>query len=357
MHAEFSPTRYIPCRYITEKMMLVLGVYLAGLCITAAFAHYRKWYRIDGKALSAQPIFWISILVPAASFLFFGCFSWQGYEFDWSPNGYAKFIEISKLPLAFLSLSIPFSAIVAAIHRTTQTASQMQQAALQLSMASAKNSLDGFYAHQKDFIEHVATWKFGETKIFNSDDRISSVYVAYPRLLYRKIYPGAKGTAEASYSVEPSFEAAIRLKIASINDGLWNHVERAMKNDQPSIGDEATTIYVVLLQTYEIFDHVGIDNASDNYFFIPHHLGGHQLNIVSEADFKELMRLLLKIATAVIDMISTKPLENVSGIRRFAVSANPFFFSFNNGQRAIPKRANTWRETVNSFPHTPLLAK
>ncbi|MBT0307147.1 hypothetical protein [Morganella morganii] len=107
-----------------------------------------KLLTMDAKPLTSQTLFWLSIIIPIASFLYFGMFSWRGYIFQADADGFKKFIEISTLPLGLLSLSIPFTSVVNNIHRTIQTNKQIESSEI-------KNNIDIYYSHKKNLREGI----------------------------------------------------------------------------------------------------------------------------------------------------------------------------------------------------------
>lgn len=323
--------------------MLYLAAYFAVLAIAAVCFYKKCWYRMDHRTLSAQPLFWASIAAPVLSFIFFGYFAWHGRSIDMSSDGFKEFVAISKLPLALLSLSIPLSAIIASAHRATQTASQIE-------VVLKKNALDSFYAHEKSFIEKIRSLDFGETDIFSRGKQAEKIAITTPYSLYRRIYAGASARQDSDYFPDSSFEFVIRAKLKGISDALWKHVDRMEKTGQgPVIGDDLEQVYAILLMTYEIFDHVGIGNISSNYYYAKSATKGIQVNLDSEIAFKQALRILLDIATSVIDIVSLKPLVDVDGIRRYAFSPHPYFLAFNDVADIQDFRAPSWRKTLNLF--------
>lgn len=107
-----------------------------------------KYFEMNEKPLTSQTLFWLAIIIPFASFCYFGYFSWHGKPFLFNAEGFERFIKISALPLGLLSLSIPFVSVVNNVHRTIQTSKQIDS-------SEFKNNIDLFYAHQKNFIESI----------------------------------------------------------------------------------------------------------------------------------------------------------------------------------------------------------
>lgn len=125
----------------------------------------KKWYKLDHHPLNKQWLFWLAIGVPAAISLILMTV-WFKYPFDPSPSGYTYFFENSKLPFGILAAGVAAAAFVASIHRSIQTAKQIEE-------AQVKNTADLYYAHLKFFIEQL------------EGNRL----VLTPIQLHRRLYP------------------------------------------------------------------------------------------------------------------------------------------------------------------------
>ena len=106
------------------------------------------------KGLLKQGLFWLSIIVPISYFFSFGMIAWEEYTLNLSLKGLGVFFQISKIPFAFLSISIPMSVLVSRLHSTEQTAKQM-------ALMKLKNNMDAHYLHRSE--------------LFNYFDRINAV--------------------------------------------------------------------------------------------------------------------------------------------------------------------------------------
>lgn len=111
--------------------------------------HLKRLFRLNHESLSKQGPFWLSIFIPLAISLLLCIPLWIHTTIDLSPDGYGKFLDIYKLPIGILSLTIPLVAIIAHIHRTIQTAEQINS-------AKKKNLTDSFFSHNK-FITDALT--------------------------------------------------------------------------------------------------------------------------------------------------------------------------------------------------------
>lgn len=86
---------------------------------------FRSQFRLTEKSLDKQKLFWVALIIPFFSFLYFGIPIWINYSIDISTNGYEHFLKISILPLYILASAPVLAAFVANTHRTIQTAKQI----------------------------------------------------------------------------------------------------------------------------------------------------------------------------------------------------------------------------------------
>ncbi|WP_248764626.1 hypothetical protein [Pseudomonas protegens] len=122
------------------------------------------------KGLMNHGLLWFSILTPVLYFITIGYVSWAPYTLDMSSKGFAKFISISTLPLAILSLAIPLPVLVSRFHATQQTATQIK-------VTKLKNNIDIFYAHRKAMFEY-----FDRIPKVKFEDAIECEFKVQPRL-------------------------------------------------------------------------------------------------------------------------------------------------------------------------------
>ncbi|MGI2186653.1 hypothetical protein ACROAG_06535 [Shewanella oncorhynchi] len=105
--------------------------------------------------LASQPIFWMTIAYPIGLFFSTGFWAWYDYNLSITAEGFIKFIEISKLSLGLLGLSIPLAVLTARLHGTKQTALQINKTQSQIKETQQKNKTDLYLAHYKHFCDHI----------------------------------------------------------------------------------------------------------------------------------------------------------------------------------------------------------
>ncbi|MDE9552997.1 hypothetical protein [Xenorhabdus bovienii] len=116
----------------------------------------KKKLHLNAKSLGSQCFFWFVVISPVILFVIFGFSVWKDYTLMLTKEGFDTFLEISKFPLAILTLSPALGVIVSNIHRTVQTNVQIQKTEKQIKLTSVKNNMDAFYAHHKYIIEGLS---------------------------------------------------------------------------------------------------------------------------------------------------------------------------------------------------------
>ncbi|QIP55412.1 hypothetical protein [Hafnia alvei] len=138
------------------------------------------FFKFTDSSLSHQWPFRLSLAIPFffAGFLCLPLWFDPKITFDLSSSGYQKFLELFKLPIGILSLSIPLVAIVAHIHRTIQTSVQINE-------TKKKNIADGFFSHHKFITEALSKLPSLDITI----NEISHVKkITSPYSLYKKMF-------------------------------------------------------------------------------------------------------------------------------------------------------------------------
>ncbi|GLO09878.1 hypothetical protein PPUJ20005_38470 [Pseudomonas putida] len=146
--------------------------------------------------LIEQGLLWLAIGIPLSLGLAFGGWAWSGYEVSLTAAGYKTFFEISLLPIAIMSISLPLAGLVSRIHST-------QQAANQITLSRTKNHLDAYYAHRKALFEYFK--EFDDLVYFG---QYTFSYKVHP-VLHKRFF---LGSPEAGTPV--------------INEERFNRVER-----------------------------------------------------------------------------------------------------------------------------------
>ncbi len=111
--------------------------------------------KLNSSSLHQQWLFWIVIIFPIISCIYFGVIVWSEYPIDISQNGYNNFLDISKLPLYLLASSPIFGAFVASAHRSLQTDIQIKKTQRQIEITEVKNDLDMHIAKRKFINEQL----------------------------------------------------------------------------------------------------------------------------------------------------------------------------------------------------------
>lgn len=128
-----------------------IAILLLFLCI------WWNWdvMKLNSHSLHLQWLFWIAVIFPILSCVYFGSIIWDEYPLEISKNGYNSFLEISKLPLYLLAGSPILGAFVASAHRSYQTDIQIKTAEKQLIEAQKKNKVDMYLSRRKFIVERL----------------------------------------------------------------------------------------------------------------------------------------------------------------------------------------------------------
>lgn len=137
--------------------------------------------------LGSQPWFSMAIVYPVGLFFSTGYWAWSGLNLKISADGFKLFIEVSKLPLGLLALSIPLAALTARLHGTKQTA-------LQIKVVGQKNISDLYIAHYNHFCNHIEMLEMN----YRSEQSEGRSLSFNKKLLYKQLYPDSTLTSGVS---------------------------------------------------------------------------------------------------------------------------------------------------------------
>ncbi|WP_323774694.1 hypothetical protein [Alcanivorax sp.] len=143
-------------------------------------------FRVDAKALHAQPLLWLVLSAP----FFWGIavsipFVWAK-KLDVSAAGIAYFFESVRYGIYILSVSLPMGLLVARMHSTVQVEAQIETAA-------AQNTFTNFYRHRDVIRKHI--------------EEICEKYalkIATAKDIYAHLFPGNSPSAPLSTAMGKS---------------------------------------------------------------------------------------------------------------------------------------------------------
>lgn len=191
--------------FITFMLLAAAVAFLAALLILLANNRKEPGKRKDLRSalknsfslhLDAQkPLyrhlwFWVAALTPILVGISLGLPIWLEYSFSLSQAGYETFLEISKLPLYVMAPAVPLGMVVAAFHKTKQTAEQLRQ-------TESSNNFKNYLEHKKEFIDKI---KPNIPYIQNSD--------YHAAFAYQYFFPYAK---KSDFSISKDAEEFIEL--------------------------------------------------------------------------------------------------------------------------------------------------
>lgn len=231
-----------------------------------AYITGNRW--LNHKALHKQPVFWVAVMWPTSAFLLFGSEVWFSYELSTTEAGYAKFLDISKLPLGILASGLAAAAFVASIHRSIQTAKQIEE-------AKVKNTADLYYAHKKFFFDQVTT-----AGLINN-----------PTSYYKKKYPHMRVD---NYNPKPSLSFIQKYKAELGNEKRLSNALN-LQHNFPSEREAIVQSIQILNAAIVYYQSHGVkENRSDSISYID---DIEQLNSLFKA-YKELTQVLASINAA-----------------------------------------------------------
>ncbi len=108
---------------------------------------FKSIFILDERELESQGPFWLSILIPILYFFHLGYYSWENHHLHLSGEGIKLFFEISKMPLAILSISVPATILISRMHASKQVAKQIK-------ITEEKNNIDLYSSYRKDLVDY-----------------------------------------------------------------------------------------------------------------------------------------------------------------------------------------------------------
>lgn len=194
---------------------LLLFLYLLYLATEIFLFFSRQAFIMNERPLTSQYLFKQAIRVPVYTSLYFGFFCWFGHTPQFDAQGFERFLEISKLPIGFFSLTIPFVIIVNNMHRTIQIDTQIQE-------SRKKNILDSFYSQQKFAVQFFNNLPAQGLSIDVKGVGIinKSYKIDYSIHLYRMLFNDSSPQLGASYEPNHSFIHRIDDNVQNISEKL-----------------------------------------------------------------------------------------------------------------------------------------
>lgn len=211
-----------------EISILLIALYIIYLFIEYTKNKNNSYFEMTEERLTKQKLFKQSIRIPVISSLYFGVFAWMGHSPQFDATGFTNFIEISKLPIALLSLSIPFVAIVANIHRTIQTENQIRKTQQQIDLVTEKNRSDAYYAHLKnysDIFKTLPSFTLSRRDNTTFEKFTVKLTVDHTYSLYKKIFTKSSISAGYNSEVDKKFLTQLENIYTSIGNAIIRNNE------------------------------------------------------------------------------------------------------------------------------------
>lgn len=174
-----------------------------------------KWLDFDPHVtflrLKAVTYVIAAILMAAAIITVTIIIATPGLTFNFSSEGWNKALEIFKVPLGLLAVSIPLIALFAANHRSVQSKRQMELTQSQIDLAMSNNQVTNYYKHVDEFQKYIDT----HVNKLLPNLHGGSVRIAYPRRLHKMIFPHARS---GQLKVDKSFLESLSVDLKKIID-------------------------------------------------------------------------------------------------------------------------------------------
>lgn len=131
------------------------------------------------KPLGRSKLFSMAIGIPVALALiiFLIILFNENLNLCFSSWCFDNFYQIFKFPLSVISIAIPLTALVAAVHRSNETSIQIKSTSIQLSESLRQNSYNNLIKHKEEFAKITAEWA-----------QKGNYFIPRPYELYSKIF-------------------------------------------------------------------------------------------------------------------------------------------------------------------------
>lgn len=163
------------------------------------------------KKITQLSVFWIAIAVPvffsvsAALVIVYS----SDLVFDPSYMGFNKSVEVFRVPIGLLSLVFPFVALVAAYHRSDQTA-------MQIRITDEQNTFANYFSHREEYF-----------KVLKGLEEKHNIRIFDANQLYKMMFPF---NSVSGVSVTP--------ESGGVNVELFTNVEAELRNNLDSVQKE-----------------------------------------------------------------------------------------------------------------------
>jgi hypothetical protein len=286
----------------------------------------RNIFQLDERKLSEQWLFRMSILVPLSISIILCVPLWFETSLDISAEGYGKFLSLYKLPIGVLSLSIPFVAIVAHIHRTIQTAKQIE-------LTNQKNIADRFFSHHKYITDSLTSIKSEKVQIKSES---VSLNVASPFILYRDVFPRASHITGIDTTINGVIFDTIINRLSDVNDLLTQSEENYLfqKSESLPLEKQIFNLYNILFNVNALVSIMGIskefDYLADKFKCLLHYNNSRMkfvITINQEDELKDFISSVYDITFKIFDIFQIENIPHFISISHYVHKGDRYFFS------------------------------
>ncbi|HHB1424076.1 TPA: hypothetical protein ACOQZT_000014 [Serratia odorifera] len=275
--------------------------------------------KLNEQSLSKQWLFWLSILIPLIISLMLSIPLWLQTKINLSPEGYDTFLKVFKLPIGVLSLSIPFVAIVAHIHRTIQTAKQIE-------LTNQKNITDRFFSHHKYIVDSFSSIKGNDFKI---NKTTITPKISHPHALYNKTFPTSSYISGVDISSKKFYVDSLLELFSNVDDLLEEAEMIFLGNELPHqrISKSAMNFGRLWMTINEINRMIEFSTQSitlgEHFKFLAKDVS-HEVKLVipyvNENELKEIIGATIFITNHILEVIGDG--------KRVSFESNKFIFEY-----------------------------
>ncbi|MDH1632415.1 hypothetical protein [Pseudomonas mosselii] len=137
----------------------------------------------------------------------------ENYKICFTSACIELFFNLYKYPISILGLAVPLSAIVAAIHRSNETAYQIK-------LTLSQNTFNNYTKHQEEF-----------SKLLKELESLYDCKFSQPAALYKKIFPSNSYHSFSSVAHDEGAELLNKLREGVIQSRRTTYSEKATDNE------------------------------------------------------------------------------------------------------------------------------
>lgn len=314
--------------------LIIFVVYIIGEIL---YLKATNGFNMNTRPLTEQRLFWSAIRIPLIAFLWFGIFSWKGTGLLISSEGFNNFLNISKLPLACLSLSLPLGVIVNNIHRTIQTNKQIEE-------TEKKNKNDIYYSHIKFIVDNLNAISLKEIKIKQyHGEYFFDLSIEKPFKLYKALFQKSSST-DNNFTVSESFMTNLLQHWDELNTQL-----SIFRDGNSKLIDIALTVSSIqnILEKIRKETHIKLNGMSTDFYACNEEFS-IKTKLTDEESIQKFISAHIEIFIELTDLLNIPLPDNsvIFSVKEFTTSKTGNIMDFSSLDFSLNKPIN-----LNSIFH------